>query len=380
MIRAILVDDEMLALQHMKKKLGELGTAEVIDTFSNAESFLNVMEQLDFQVAFLDIEMPGLDGLDLAKIIKEWNKDIYIVFVTANRDYAIQAFELQSIDYLLKPILKYRLEKTIIRIQEQLQMTEKHSVSIKPVSPTIKVVCFNEFVVYHQDEPVKWKTAKSKELFAFLISNLHTYVNRDTIIDQLWPEHDYKKAKIQLHTSMSHLRKTLDSVGLEKVINFSNQSYALELDTLQCDAIDFEKIIHLHPEVNHENIQDFENIVLQYSGSYMEKNSYEWATIKAQSIRQKLFQLLQKMIAYYVVCEDSDKNQHYLHMLLKHNPYSEHTLQQLMLHYVKVGDRSAAVQAYHHFSELLLDDIGIPPDRATVDIYESIVSSHYIMK
>ena len=94
MIRAILVDDEMLALQHMKKKLGELGTAEVIDTFSNAESFLNVMEQLDFQVAFLDIEMPGLDGLDLAKIIKEWNKDIYIVFVTANRDYAIQAFEL----------------------------------------------------------------------------------------------------------------------------------------------------------------------------------------------------------------------------------------------------------------------------------------------
>lgn len=380
MIRAILVDDEMLALQHMKKKLGELGTVEVIDTFSNAESFLNVMEQLDFQVAFLDIEMPGLDGLDLAKIIKEWNKDIYIVFVTANRDYAIQAFELQSLDYLLKPILKYRLEKTIIRIQEQLQMTGKHSVSIKPVSPTIKVVCFNEFVVYHQDEPVKWKTAKSKELFAFLISNLHTYVNRDTIIDQLWPEHDYKKAKIQLHTSMSHLRKTLDSVGLEKVINFSNQSYALELDTLQCDAIDFEKVIHLHPEVNHENIQDFEHIVQQYSGSYMEKNSYEWATIKAQSIRQKLFQLLQKMIDYYVVCEDSDKNQHYLHTLLKHNPYSEYTLQQLMLHYVKVGDRSAAVQAYHHFSELLLDDIGIPPDRATVDIYESIVSSHYIMK
>lgn len=46
-----------------------------------------------------------------------------------------------------------------------------------------------------------------------------------------------------------------------------------------------------------------------------------------------------------------------------------------MLHYVKVGNRSAAVQAYHHFSELLLDDIGIPPDRATTDIYESIVFS-----
>lgn len=380
MIRAILVDDEMLALQHLKKKLGELGTVEVVDTFSNAESFLNVMEQLDFQVAFLDIEMPGLDGLDLAKIIKEWNKNIYIVFVTANRNYAIQAFELQSLDYLLKPILKYRLEKTIIRIQEQLTMTGKHSVSIKPISPTIKVICFNEFVVYQQDEPVKWKTAKSKELFAFLISNLHTYVNRDTIIDQLWPEHDYKKAKIQLHTSMSHLRKTLDSIGLEKVIHFSNQSYTLELDTLQCDAIDLEKIIQLHPEVNRENIQDFEHIVQQYSGSYMEKNSYEWATIKAQNIRQKLFQLLRKMIDYFATYDDLDKNQYYLLMLLKHNPYSEYTLQQLMLHYVKVGDRSAAVQAYHHFSELLLDDIGIQPDRATVEIYESIVFNHYIIE
>lgn len=375
MIRAILVDDEILALQHMKKKLGELGTVEVINTFPNAESFLSVMEQLDFQVAFLDIEMPGLDGLDLAKIIKEWNKDIYIVFVTANRDYAIQAFELQSLDYLLKPILKYRLEKTITRIEEQLQITKKYPISIEPTSSIIKVVCFNEFVVYHQDEPVKWKTAKSKELFAFLVSNLHNYVHRDTIIDQLWPEHDYKKAKIQLHTSMSHLRKMLDSIGYEQVISFSNQSYALELDTLQCDSIDLENMIQLHPEVNPGNIQTFEQVVQQYTGDYMEKNSYVWATVKTQSIRQKLFQLLQKMIDYYVAYDDSDKKQHYLQILLKHNPYSEYTLQQLMLHYIKVGNRSAAVQAYHLFTELLLDDIGIPPDRATTEIYESIVFS-----
>ena len=373
MIRAVLVDDEQLALQHMKKKLGELGTVEVISTFSNAESFLIDMEQLDFQVVFLDIEMPGLNGLDLARIIKEWNKEIYIVFVTAYRDYAIQAFELHSIDYLLKPILKYRLEKTVIRIQEQIQLTEKSPAPVEPALPILTVNCFDEFIAYFQDEPVKWKTAKSKELFAFLVSNLQTYINRDTIIDQLWPEHDYKKAKIQLHTSMSHLRKTLDSIGYEQVIIFSNQSYALELDTLQCDAIELENMILQQPEVNPENIQAFERIVQQYTGDYMEKNSYEWATVKAQSIRQKLFQLLQKMIDYYVAYDDLDKKQHYLQMLLKLNPYSEHTLQQLMLHYVKVGNRSAAVQAYHHFSELLLDDIGIPPDRATTDIYESIV-------
>ena len=372
MIRAILVDDEQLALQHMKKKLHDLGTVEVVQTFSNAQSFLHEMEQLDFQVVFLDIEMPGVTGIDVAKIIQKWNKNIYIVFVTAYQDYAIQAFELQSIDYLVKPVLKHRLEKTIARLQEQIQLTTQHQSSEQPAVPT-KIICFDEFIVYYQGEPVKWKTSKVKELFAFFITHLHTYVNRDTIIDLLWPEHDYKKAKIQLHTSLSHLRKTLDAIGYEQVLKFSNQSYMLELDTFQCDAIELEQTIEQYPQVNHENIQAFEHVVQQYSGNYMDKNDYEWASGKAQSLQQKLSQLLQKMIDYYHESDEPDKEQDYLHMLLHHNPYSEHALQQLMLHYVKTGNRGDAVKIYQSFSKLLLNDIGISPDRATQAMYESII-------
>ena len=373
MIRAVLIDDEELTLQYMTSKLTKLGTINVVKTFTNAQDFLSEMKLLHFDVVFLDIEMPEMNGLELATLIQEWNPTIYIVFVTAHRDYAIQAFDLGTIDYLVKPILISRLEKTIERIQTHIQPSAQRASLAQSATPALEVRCFDEFVAYHHDEPVKWKTAKTKELFAFFITHLHTYVNRDTIIDLLWPGHDYNKAKIQLHTSISHLRKTLDSLGYPQALTFSNQSYALELANFQCDAIELEQIMDHHPTITPNNIQAFEQTVQQYSGSYMERNGYEWATIKAQSIHQKLLQLLQKIIDYFASHKDLVKKQHYLHMLLTHNPYSDYALQQLLLHYIESGNRGDAVKVYKNFSTILMKDIGISPDQVSQKIYASIL-------
>lgn len=372
-IRAIVVDDEPLALKHMEIKLSELGTVEVVKTFLNVGNFLKEMKHLNFQVAFLDIEMPGFSGLDLAELIQEQFKDVYIVFVTAHRDYAVQAFELNSIDYLLKPIMKERLEKTVTRIQEQLRVNDNSSSTEQDISSKLRVVCFDEFAVFSHNEPVKWKTAKVKELFAFLVTNINTYVNRDFLIDLLWPDTEYQKAKILLHTSISHLRKTLDSMGYPGSLTFSNQNYTLELYDFQCDAIELEQTIAMYTSVNHNTIQLFEHVVQQYSGDYMGKNGYEWAAVKNQNIRQELLWLLQKMIDYYTDNEKLDKKQHYLQILLTYNPYSEHALQQLMRYYITVSNRGDAVNVYHEFKNQLQEDLGISPGRATTELYESIL-------
>ena len=374
MIRAILVDDEPLALQFLEKKLSDLGTVEVVKSFSTGNHVLKEMKQLDFQVAFLDIEMPGLNGINLAELIQEWNPDIQIVFVTASREYAIQAFDLHSIDYLVKPILNNRLEKTIARIQKRQPIEDQQIIIQQDNSPSIEVICFSEFSVYSHGKPVKWKTAKAKELFAFLITNLNTQVNRDTLIDLLWPDNDYQKAKIQLHTSISYLRKTLESLGYTKVLNFFNQSYALELPNLQSDAIKFEQLITDHKVVNQTNIQAFEQAIQNYNGNYMEKNHYEWATTHAQSLHLQLLQLLQKIIDYYTEHKNLDKKSHYLHLLLYHNPYSEHALQQLMQHYINIGNRGDAMKLYNDFKDLLMRDLGILPDHATNEIHDSILN------
>lgn len=376
MIRAILVDDEPLALHHLEKKLTELGTVTVVKAFSNIDAVLTEMKQLDFQVAFLDIEMPGLSGLDIAELIQAWNKEIHIVFVTAYRDYAIQAFELDSIDYLMKPVMTNRLEKTIKRIQEQLNLNANKPNIVENAATTLKIVCFGEFAVFNNETPVKWKTAKVKELFAIFISHLHTYINRDTLIHLLWPETDYSKAKIQLHTAISHLRKTLESIGSPGKLIFSNQSYTLELEHFHCDAIHFERTIAEHATINHTNIDLFEQLVQQYNGDYMEKNGYEWATVKSQSIRQKLLLLLQKMIDFYNDIGDSVKEQHYLQLLLHFNPYSEHVVQQLMHHHIWTGNRADAIKLYHHFKKQLIEELGILPDQTTNELYKSIITIH----
>ncbi|WP_048601376.1 response regulator [Rubeoparvulum massiliense] len=386
MLRAIIVDDEPLAIQLLVKRLNEVGGVEVVKTFNTAESMLDEMKKLDFQVAFLDIEMVGISGLDLAELIQVWNRDIHIVFVTAYRDYAVQAFELASIDYLLKPVLNNRLEKTVARLQEhQAQLSNLSNLSNHDPNlstdrlvhgtssfPALRVICFGEFMVYHQEVPVKWKTAKVKELFAFFITHYNTYMNRDTIIECLWPEYDYKKAKILLHTCISHLRKTLDSLGYQQALIFFNQSYILQLDHFYCDAFELEQALDEDPMVTEENITRLETIIQNYTGVYMETNAYPWAVARAEELIHKYDQLLQKMNHYYTQSNELDKREQCLHLLYQCNPYSDQVVQQLMLHYRETGNRGEAIRIYQQFATLLDEELGIAPDHTTQALYHTI--------
>lgn len=372
MIRVIIVDDEKISLELMERKLLEVGGVEIINTFSDAETVKNKLSELDFQVIFLDIEMTGLSGLELAELIQEWNNSIYIVFVTAYKEYAIQAFELHSIDYLLKPVSKKRLEKTVTRIQAAIETKKKDQILQKDIiHPTISVICFGEFVVYHQGEPINWKTAKVKELFAFFITHLNTYVNRDIIIHSLWPELDYNKAKILLHTTVSHLRKTLDSLGYSQALTFTNQSYMLHMEHFYCDAIELEtSITNLH----NLHIDKIEAMIHLYKGMYLEQNGYEWAEKKTQAFNHSLLQLVQKTIDYHTAIKNPYKTLQYLQIFLTYSPYSENAIKHLMLQHIELGNRGEAVKVYQQFASLLQQELGILPDSSTISLYESIIS------
>ena len=373
MIRAILVDDEQLALRHLETQLLKTGRVEVVGKFSNATDVLKEMKNLDFDVAFLDIEMPGLSGLDLADLIIDWNSDVFIVFATAYREYAVQAFELDSIDYLLKPIMLERLEKTTARIQDQLQIrnSEKEKVPMRIESLTID--CFKEFNVLHNGTPVKWKTVKVKELFAYFFMHLNHSIQRDMLIETLWPDVDYQRAKIQLHTAMSYLRKLLDELGHSNAITFSSGSYTLKLEGFESDIHQLEAISKNEHVITSDNLGLIEKVIQQYDGDYMEDSDYEWATTKAQEIRQKLLNLLQMLVDYFDRQQNVHQKQKYLQQLVALNPYSEHATQQLMQHYVAIGNRGEAVRVYHEIKSILIEDLGILPDQSTTQLYDSIL-------
>ncbi|MGE7696762.1 response regulator [Lysinibacillus sp. NPDC094177] len=372
MIRVIVMDDEPLALINMEKKLKEFSSIEVIKSFTTAKDLLTEGPSLDFQVAFLDVEMPGLNGLEIARLLKEWNKNIFIVFVTAYRDYAVQAFEIHSIDYLLKPISKARLETTINRIQELLLLENKSTPIQIRNKPALTIQCFRGFVVLHNNKAIHWRTLKTKELFAFLFSNLNNHVPRDTIIDALWADTEFKKARVQLHTTVSYLRTTLSTLGYLEVIQYANGCYILQLEDFQCDAHDLEHILNGKTETGKLDIEKAEALIQDYQGEYMAALDYPWITSKANLTNNKFTLLLHDLIEHYTEIHDVKKREEILLLTIEHNPYSDKIIQQLMKHYIEVDNRASAVRVYNTFKGTLMTDLGILPEQETTELFNAI--------
>jgi len=116
MIKAILIDDERLARNELKKLLAAFPEIEVIAEAANASEGIEKMESLNPDLIFLDIQMPGKTGFDM---LAELDRVPYVIFTTAYDEYALKAFEVNALDYLLKPIEPKRLADSILKLHSQ---------------------------------------------------------------------------------------------------------------------------------------------------------------------------------------------------------------------------------------------------------------------
>jgi two-component system LytT family response regulator len=116
-ISAIIIDDERLARNELKKLLQEHSDIEVIDEATNVDEGLEKIEQHNPELIFLDIQMPGKTGFDL---LAELDKAPKVIFTTAYDEYAIKAFEVNALDYLLKPVEPKRLSDAINKFHDEL--------------------------------------------------------------------------------------------------------------------------------------------------------------------------------------------------------------------------------------------------------------------
>jgi two-component system LytT family response regulator/two-component system response regulator LytT len=119
-LRAVLVDDEQLARDELGYLLGELGGIEVIGQAGNGLEALTTIERLQPDVVFLDVQMPGLTGFEVARRMLDQQTSSHIIFVTAYDQHAIEAFEVNAVDYLLKPVEPSRLEVAVDRARRRI--------------------------------------------------------------------------------------------------------------------------------------------------------------------------------------------------------------------------------------------------------------------
>ena len=121
-LRAVVVDDEQLARDELSYLLGQMGGVEIVGQAGNGLEALTAIDRLRPEVVFLDVQMPGLTGFEVARRLLEAPVTTHIIFVTAFDQHAIEAFEVNAVDYLLKPVEQARLELAVYRAKRRISV------------------------------------------------------------------------------------------------------------------------------------------------------------------------------------------------------------------------------------------------------------------
>jgi len=125
---AIIAEDEIPAQKKMLRLIDAIPDIEVVGVASNGVEALDLIQQKKPDILFLDIEMPGLNGIEVALALQEMDHYPHIIFTTAYNEYAVQAFELNAVDYLLKPINQERLIQAIEKVKQHASSHSRETI------------------------------------------------------------------------------------------------------------------------------------------------------------------------------------------------------------------------------------------------------------
>ncbi|OKP99663.1 response regulator [Paenibacillus sp. P46E] len=363
-MKAILIDDEKPALQHLERLLTKDGRLEISGKYTSARLGLQHLQQDKADVVFLDIGMPEMNGLEAAEHIAALNRGIQIVYITAYTEYAIEAFELNAVDYLLKPVTTQRLSKTLERLdsrEKQPRAAEEPSADIRSLS----ILCFKRLEFLDSCEPgrkLQWRTSKAQEVFALLLHHRGQWLLKDTIVDLVWPAFPPEKAVTNLHTTVYHIRKLLKIWGLNVLVEFSQERYRLTYEEVSFDVEDFMRGWRGTPVQNDEEWVNRERVLALYRGDYLGEHLYDWAEPRRKELQTAYLQMALRSAEYEL---NTARPSHSLSRLLSLqavDPYSEDICRLILRSYADLGDFIGFRKHYENYKALLYSELGIHPD------------------
>ena len=226
---AIAVDDETAILKSLVKAISASPDIDDVTAFSVCSKTLEWVADNTVDVAFLDINMRGMNGLVLAEKILELQPDCRIIFCTGYSDYAVDAFKIHVSGYLMKPVTAESVQKELDHIKKQ-----------KAKERLLTIKCFGNFEAYANREPLVFRRPKAKELLAYLIDRKGAGVTTKEICAVLWDDStDDKKNRNYLYQLINDLRSALKEVSAESILIKNGTSYAVDADRLDCDYFSY---------------------------------------------------------------------------------------------------------------------------------------------
>ncbi|MFJ9501185.1 response regulator [Brevibacillus centrosporus] len=358
-LRVVLIDDERLAIQYMEKILDGIEGIEIVGRYQDSVKALHDIQSLRPDVVFLDVEMPERDGIETAEEISLLLPDTDIVFVTAYQEYAVKAFELDALDYVLKPVQRERLQKTLKRLQKEKEwMAEEKRES----SPQAKIHCFQSLQIEVSGlQTIRWRTAKAQELFAFLIHRRGKPVRKDYLLELFWTDMEWKKGYSLLYTTVYQIRKTLERLGNGLKITNLEDGYLLEMGGISLDVEEWESQLRSLPPISEDSLSKHMELIEQYRGDYFAEYDYLWAESERQRLRADWYDHAMQVGRYLVGEREYPKAIALYLRLLRFLPHLEELHFTLMQLYDTVGDREAVTLQYNQLRNMLKEDFDMDP-------------------
>lgn len=356
-MKAIIIDDELMAIELMEIMLKDFDRVELVGSFTSPKKALDALASLDVNVVFLDIEMGDVSGIEFAEKLLSIKEDLEIVFVTAYSKYAIDAFELNVVDYLLKPIGNKRLAKTIERLIEKIESDRKDETGIKE-NKNLIVKSFGSFEAYDgSGNLAKWRTQKAKELLAYLWYNENNPVKKSVILDEVFMDKDLDKATTLLHTTIYQLRKYLRSLGYKNPILYANDSYLLKIN-IDSDISRFEELIK-KPDISPAEITELLDL---YRDGFLSYEGYHWSMAKEKHIQDSF-------VIFLVQCSTKRASEGKYDVLLKRcldklygiDPFNEKTIELLLRYHASVGGSAQVNSFYSEHKRTCKRDLDVEP-------------------
>ena len=245
-MKIVAVDDEKIALQGLLSSIQKAAPSANICGYRYASDAIAHMEKEPFDIAFLDIEMKGIDGITTAKKMKEINPDINIIFSTGFGSYRDAAFDLHASGYLIKPITAEGVKRELDNLRRPIKQQKK-----------LQAITFGNFQILYGEKHVKFKYQKTKEMLAYLIDRRGSMCSGSELMSVLFEDDTHQKYYNQLRLDLINTFKLL---GCESVIVQSRGMLGIAITEIECDYYDY-----LNGKIELEKL---------YYGEYMAQYSF----------------------------------------------------------------------------------------------------------
>ncbi|MDQ0191666.1 response regulator [Paenibacillus wynnii] len=357
MFRVVIVEDEKPILDLMKVLIGRNSDYRIMGAFTNPLDALECMPELKPDVVFIDVEMPKMNGLELASRIQQLLHQPEIVFTTAYKSYALEAFEVNALDYILKPITP----EAIKRVTERLVKRQGKTVTLDQKKKGLTIRCFGGFEVRDSEgKPIHFRTRRAEELFAYFLCNPGRYISKWKVTDLLWPDMQEERGSSNLYNTIYLLKKMLKEKGFGMEIRKMNDGYILEIGNEVYDALEYQKF-RLEMVEGKQDIEQMERLCSLYQGPLLDGKPYLWKISLEEAYSKDYTTWTRMLLDNDCAFQNWHKAEQRLEKFLSLYPLHEGMNQQMIDIYAKLGNKEMIARLYEKFETAYRSDLGMVP-------------------